>query len=330
MHTKRQFPRIARLTVQGLLATLVLLGAATPLSAQSWPQRTVKFILPLGPGSGTDIGARLFADRLAARWGRPVVVENRPGSDGIVAINAFIGADDDHTLLFAPSGTFTVHPFVREKVPYDVRDLVPIARVSNTVVGIAVPATLKTGSLAELVALARAQPGKLNWSPTSGMTDIVTSAFLKRTNLDVAKVPYRDSVQGLNDLIENRLQIYVTALAIVRSQAAAGKIRILALTNRERAPIFPNVPTAMEAGFPTLTLEGLVGLFGPRRMSSELRERVAADIRTVSADPAIAARLEATGQVMNLGSPSEFAASIDEQRERVATAAKDLGIKATR
>jgi tripartite-type tricarboxylate transporter receptor subunit TctC len=207
---------------------------------------------------------------------------------------------------------------------------VPIARVSNTIVGIAVPAALKAGSLAELVTLARAQPGKLNWSPTSGMTDIVTAAFLKSSGLDVARVPYRDSVQGLNDLIENRLQIYVTALAIVRSQADAGKVKILALTNRERAPIFPNVPTAIEAGFPALALEGLVGLFGPRRMSSELRERIAADVRAVGADPTIAERLGATGQVMNLGSPAEFAASIEEQRERVATAAKDLGIKAAR
>jgi tripartite-type tricarboxylate transporter receptor subunit TctC len=313
-----------------MVAALILVGGATSGHAQNWPQRAVKFIVPLGPGSGTDIGARLFAERLAARWNMPVVVENRPGGDGIIAINAFINADDDHTLLFAPSGTFAVHPYVREKVAYDVRDLVPIARVSNTIVGIAVPASLNVHSLAELVALARAQSGKLNWSPTSGMTDIVTSAFLKSASLDVAKVPYRDSVHGLNDLIENRLQIYVTALAIVRSQADAGKIRILAITNRERAPIFPDVPTAMEAGFPALAVEGLVGLFGPRRMSGELRERIAADIRTVSADPAVAARLEATGQVMNPGSPSEFAASIEEQRDRIATAAKDLGIKAAR
>jgi tripartite-type tricarboxylate transporter receptor subunit TctC len=330
MHTNRRFLRIARPMVSTLFASLILAGGATPVAAQNWPQRTVKFILPLGPGSGTDVGARLFADKLAARWNRPVVVENRPGGDGIVAINAFITADDDHTLLFAPSGTFAVHPFVREKVPYDARDLVPIARVSNTIVGIAVPASLNAGSLTGLVALARAQPGKLNWSPTSGMTDIVTSAFLKSTNLDVAKVPYRDSVQGLNDLIENRLQIYVTALAIVRSQADAGKVRILALTNRERASIFPDVPTVVEAGFPALALEGLVGLFGPRRMSSELRERIAEAIRTVSADPAVGARLEATGQVMNLGSASEFSASIEEQRERIAAAAKDLGIKAAR
>jgi tripartite-type tricarboxylate transporter receptor subunit TctC len=159
------------------------------------------------------------------------------------------------------------------------------------------------------------------------MTDIVTSAFLKSSGLDVVKVPYRDSVQGMNDLIEGRLQIYVTALAIVRSQADAGKIRIVALTNRERAPIFPNVPTAVEAGFPTLELEGLVGLFGPRKMSSGLRERIAADVRAVAADPGVAARLEATGQIVNVGTPDEFTAAIEEQRSRVAAAAKDLGLK---
>jgi tripartite-type tricarboxylate transporter receptor subunit TctC len=315
---------------QGLVAAVVFAGAATPAIAQAWPQRAVKFILPLGPGSGTDIGARLVADRLAARWGKPVIIENRPGGDGIVAITGFIAPDDDHTLLFAPSGTFTVHPFVREKVPYDVRDLVPIARVSNTIVGIAVPALLKASSLPELVALARAQPGKLNWSPTSGMTDIVTSAFLKSAGLDVTRVPYRDSVQGLNDLIEGRLQIYVTALAIARAQADAGKVKILALTNRSRAAIFPNVPTVIEAGFPTLALEGLVGLFGPRSMPSELRERIATDVRTVAADPTVAARLEATGQVINIGAPAEFAASIEEQRLRVAAAAKELGLKSAK
>ena len=291
MQTKTPSGHLVRLLTQGALAGLVMASGAAPLCAQSWPQRTVRIILPLGAGSGTDIGARLLADKLIERWGRPVIVENRPGGDGIIAINAFIGANDDHTLLFAPSGTFTTHPFVRDKVPYDARDLVPIARVSNTVVVIAVPATLNVNSLAELVALARAQPGKLNWSPTSGMTDIVMSAFLKSSGLDVAKIPYRDSVHGLNDLIENRLQIYVAALAIVRPQLAAGKIKIVALMNREHVSILPNVPTVAEAGFPALSLEGLVGLFGPRRMSSELRERIAADIRAVSADHKIAARI---------------------------------------
>jgi tripartite-type tricarboxylate transporter receptor subunit TctC len=315
-----------------VLVTLLICHATSPmqLCAENWPQRTVKFILPLGPGSGTDIGARLFAERLAARWRQPVVVENRPGGDGIIAITTFVNAHDDHILLFSPSGTFTVHPFMHDKLPYDAGDLVPIARVSNTVLGIAVPAILRVGSLTELIELVRSRPATLNWAPTSGLVDIVTSAFLKTADLNMARVPYRDTVQGLNDLIEGRIQMYVAALATVRPQMEAGKIKIVALTNRERSPLSPDVPTAFEAGFPGLTVEGLVGLFGPRNMSSDTRERIAADVLALAADQTIGAGLAATGQVLNAGTPADFAASIEEQRARVATAAKDLGLKPAR
>jgi tripartite-type tricarboxylate transporter receptor subunit TctC len=259
-----------------------------------------------------------------------VVVENRPGGDGIIAITTFVNAHDDHILLFSPSGTFTVHPFMHDKLPYDAGDLVPIARVSNTVLGIAVPAILRVGSLTELIELVRSRPATLNWAPTSGLVDIVTSAFLKTADLNMARVPYRDTVQGLNDLIEGRIQMYVAALATVRPQMEAGKIKIVALTNRERSPLSPDVPTAFEAGFPGLTVEGLVGLFGPRNMSSDTRERIAADVLALAADQTIGAGLAATGQVLNAGTPADFAASIEEQRARVATAAKDLGLKPAR
>ena len=124
------------------IAAAWLLAAPQPLAAAepAWPQRTVRLILPLGPGSGSDIGARLFADRLSARWGQPVVVENRPGGDGFVAITAFLGAHDDHTLLFAPTSTFTAHSILHSKLPYDPRDITPIARITNTLIGISVPA----------------------------------------------------------------------------------------------------------------------------------------------------------------------------------------------
>ena len=108
-------------------------------AAADWPTRPVRFIVTLGAGSGADIGARLFADRLSQRWGQPVVVENRPGGDGIVAINAFVSAHDDHVLLFSPTASFTAHPFLHDRLPYKPSDLDPIARVSNTVIAIAVP-----------------------------------------------------------------------------------------------------------------------------------------------------------------------------------------------
>src|SRR5215470_5763057 len=144
----------------GLSLVLAPLTLSSASAQTSWPQRNVRFIVPLGPGSGADIGARLFADRLTARWGKPVVVENRPGGDGIVAIAAFVGAHDDHTLLFSPAATFTAHPFLHDKLPYEQSDLAPIARVSNTIVVIVAPTSLKVGSLVELIDLARAQPGK--------------------------------------------------------------------------------------------------------------------------------------------------------------------------
>jgi tripartite-type tricarboxylate transporter receptor subunit TctC len=311
----------------GVLFALAPAGLSTALAQTSWPQRNVRFIVPLGPGSGADIGARLFADRLAARWGKAVVVENRPGGDGIVAITSFVSAHDDHTLLFTPASTFTAHPFLHDKLPYEQSDLLPIARVSNTLVVIVAPASLKVGSLAELVALARAQPGKLNWATATGISDFLFASFLKDANLDMSKVPYRDTVQPSTDVAEGRIQFYWGALAIVRPHVQAGKAKILAVSNGVHIPDEPAVPTVKEAGFPVLAFDGLVGLFGPRDMADDVRERIAADIREVAGDPAITTRLQSTGQLVSPGRPAEFAASIDEQRAVVARIAKEMGIK---
>src|SRR5262249_6332033 len=150
------------------------LQSLTSAPAQIYPTRTIRFIVPFGAASGTDITARLFADRLAAGWGKPVLVEDRPGGDGLVASAAFVGANGDDTLVFARVGTFTVHPYEHEKLPYDVeRDLLPIASVSTIILAVSTSASLKVDSLAELVALARAQPGKLNAAAANGNADFL-------------------------------------------------------------------------------------------------------------------------------------------------------------
>ena len=309
-----------------LLCALTL--SAPPSLAQPWPQRPVRLILPLGPGSGADIGARLFADRFAKRWSQPVVVENRPGADGVVAINAFINAADDHTLLFGPSSSFVGHPYLHDKMPYDRRDLSPVARISNTLVSIAAPASLSVASVKDLLEMARAHPGKLNWATSTGVTDIIVAGYLKSAGIDMAKVPYRDTVQALNDLAESRIHFYGAALAIVRPQVQAGRIKLLAITNRERAPDAPDLPTVAEAGFPELSFDGLVGLYGPRDMREDVRRHIAAEVRAVAEDPEIRTRLTASGQLLRPGTAAEFAASIDEQAARLAEFATALGIKA--
>src|SRR3984893_15164234 len=154
--------RLPALTALIFGALVVLAGATRAPAAADWPTRPVRLILTLGAGSGTDIGARLLADRLTQRWGQPVIVDNRPGGDGLVAINAFVTAHDAHVLLFAPSSSFTAHPFLHDNLPYKPSDLVPITRVSNTLIAIAAPVTMQVDSLRDLVAMTRAQPGALN------------------------------------------------------------------------------------------------------------------------------------------------------------------------
>jgi tripartite-type tricarboxylate transporter receptor subunit TctC len=285
-------------------------------------------VLPLGPGSGADITARMLAERLSRQWGQPVVVENRPGADGVIAINAVLQARDDHTLLYAPASSFVGHPYTLEKVPYDAKELLPVARVSNTVVALAVPSALKVQSLNELMQLAREEPGKLNFTAVTNVYDIVFNAYFKSSGLNMVKVSYKDTVSALNDLVENRIQLYSAAYAIVRTQAQAGSVRVLAIHNRTRAPGL-DIPTAAEAGFPQLELDGLVGVVAARSsgISDAVREKIAADMRAHSSDPQIAERMTATGQIVNPGSPAEFAAAIEEQAAALARHAKVLGAK---
>ncbi len=315
----------------GFLAVLALpvpsaVAQASPEPA--WPQRSVRFILPLGPGSGTDIGARLLSDALAKRWGQAVVIENRPGGDGVVAINAFVSAKDDHILLFAPTSSFTAHQYMHDNLPYRPEDLAPIARVSNTVISQSVTATLPVNSMKELVAYIRANPGKVNWAGVTGALSFLWEGFLKTEGLDMAKVPYRNAVDAANDLAQGRVHFYRAALAIVQPQLQLGKVKLLSMSNSTRAPAEPNVPTVAEAGYQSLEFDGLVGLFGPPSMPMALRERIAADVRAVmAAEPVIADRLTRTGQIVNPGGPAEFGKSIDDQRARVTAAANAIGAK---
>ncbi|HVU42648.1 MAG TPA: tripartite tricarboxylate transporter substrate binding protein [Xanthobacteraceae bacterium] len=317
-----------RLLLAIMLGFAAAAATATGAAAQAkWPTRPVKFIVTLGVGSGADIGARLFADRLSRKWGQPVIVENRPGGDALIAISAFVTAHDDHVLLFAPSGSFTAHPYAHDKLPYKPSDLVPIVRVSNTIVVVAVPTATHIDSIAQMVARARAEPGKLNWAAVTGLNDLLFSGFLAQEHIDITKVPYRNAVDAAKDLGENRVQVYLPALTIVRPEVDSGTAKLIAVTNSMRAPTEPNLPTAAEAGFPDLTLDGLVGLFGPSGMPLALRERIAADVRA-AADPIIEDRLTKSGQIMNIGGPEEFAKSIDGQRAMAAGIAKRLGIPA--
>ena len=166
-------------------------------------------------------------------------------------------------------------------------------------------------------ALARAKPGQLNWTTATGFTDFVFAGYLHTVGLKMAKVPYKNPVAAVTDLAAGTIQVYMPAYAIVRPQVRAGNVKVLAVTNHERAPALPDVPTAVEAGYPSLEFDGLVGLFGPPGIADDVRAKIADDIRAVASDPEIVQKLTATAQIVSPGNAAEFAASIAQQRRRL-------------
>jgi tripartite-type tricarboxylate transporter receptor subunit TctC len=314
--------------VFGLIGLFAL--SAVPSQAQTWPQRPVRFIIPFGPGAGADIGARLIQEKLSARWGKPVVIDNRPGGDSLIAIQAVLSANDDHTFLWGPSGNFIVHPYLYQKLPYNPDDILPIASFSSTVLSVAVPAASNIVDLADFVKRARAENGKWNSAAVPGITELAFDYFAKEAGLTFAKVPYRDIVQAVNDLAEGRLQVYSSSYAIQRPQQQAGRVKVLAQMGGKRAPSLPDIPTAREAGFPAMEMDGLVGLFGSPAVPAELREKIGADVVAVADDKEIDAKLNATAQTPTRGGAKEFGEIMARQRAHIATIAKALDLKPTR
>jgi tripartite-type tricarboxylate transporter receptor subunit TctC len=315
------------------LSALPALPASRALAQTSptaWPQRPVRFIIPFGPGAGADIGARLIQEKLSARWGKPVVIDNRPGGDSFIAIQAVLSANDDHTFLWGPSGNFIVHPYLYQKLPYNPDEILPIASFSSTILSVAVPAASNIADLADFVKRAHAENGKWNSAAVPGITELAFDYFAKEAGLSFAKVPYRDIVQAVNDLAESRLQVYSSSYAIQRPQQQAGRIKVLAQMGAKRAPSLPDIPTAREAGFPALEMDGLVGLFGSPAASAELREKIGADVVAVADDKEIDAKLNATAQTPTRGGAKEFGAIMARQRAHIATIAKALDLKPTR
>ena len=193
-------------------------------SSSEWPTRPVKVIVPFGPGSGADVAVRLLAPRLSERWRQPVVVDNRPGADGIAGVQAFAAATDHHTLLFTPAGQVTLSPLLHERLPFDpVADLVPIAAVVNPSIGIATTSSAGAASLSDLVSRARQEPDRLMWAAVPGLPEVIFKAFLAIEKLQMKHVPYRDMSVALQDLGAERIHVLVGVGPDTVTTAAIGK-----------------------------------------------------------------------------------------------------------
>lgn len=314
---------ISRRTLGAGLAWGAPLAAAQP----AWPERPVRLVNSGAPGSGIDLIARLLSEGLAQRLGQPFPVENRPGAGSVLAGQAHAAARPGESLLLAATGIASTVPHsFTVRLPYDAAlDLVPIAIPASEFLCIAVHAGLPVHSLAELVAHARAAPGRLNWNSVPGFVELDTRLFLHERGLDIAYVAYAGSPPAILDLAAGRIQLGIMPLTPLMGAIREGRIRPLAVTSGTRAPSLPEVPTAEEAGFPDLRYDPFTALFGWRGMSPELRDRIATAVRAIMSEPATTGRLRQAGILARYGSPDELAAVIALQSSQVLEALRVLG-----
>ncbi len=293
---------------------MILPTLAHSQSSHSWPERTVRLITTAPPGGSPDIVARLFAEKLSIRWKANVIVENRPGADGMIAIQAILGATDGHTLLVAPSGVVTVTPAMRQ-VPYNAEDLRPLSTAAIDFLAVVVPATSLVRSLADLIAAAKERPGALNWFAASGAPAMAFGEFVRKNQLDMVFVPYKGGPDAVRDLSESRIQVSLIPLAAALPLTQAGRLRLIAITNPEPAPIAPDVPTAFDTGHPELVIQGVLGFLAPKSMPDQVQKQISGDVQIVANDPEIRSRLEKAGQIARGSSPEDYGRYLDEQRQ---------------
>ena len=312
-----------------LIAPALILALAGPVLADpAWPTRSVRMIVPFPAGSANDAAARVFADGLARRWGKPVVVDNKPGGDASIGAGLFASTRDDHTLLYGTSSIITINPLVQSPLPYDAaRDLVPISAGASAILVVAVHNGLPARSLDELVAMVKERPGTLNWGSGPSLPYYAFSAFVKRRALEMVHVPYKDAATPQADLGAGRIQVLAQSLQGVAAPVGARTASIIAVMSGQRVASLAAVPTAAEAGFPELELEGLSGLFGWRDMPASLRERISSDMLAVAEDAVARERIEASGQRILGSTPAGFEAAIERQRARVREIADLIDLK---
>ena len=329
-----QPPRPIASSRRALVAAAPLLAATClrPLSGLAqpppWPDRRVRMLAPAAPGSSLDLVARAVAQALAARWGQPVIVEGRPGADGIPAMEAVLAAPPGDALLLANHGVVTVTPILHPRLAFDpMTTFPPILDITADQFGVAVANDLPVRDLAALVAHAGANPGALNFTSPPGPPYLAMRAFMRDAGVQATFVGYRGvGAATAGEMLAGRLHAMMTPLAPIVGLAREGKLRVIAVTGAVRAPVLPDVPTSAEQGFPAFRQEGIHGLFGWPGMQDRQRARIAADLGAVLADGALAERLRAAGLLLRPGATTQgFAATLVEQRARWASLAQEFG-----
>ena len=257
---------------------LVLAGAALFAGAAlaQFPSKPIRAVVPFGAGSSTDIVMRIIAQPLSQALGQPVVVDNKPGADGIIAaVDVIKAAPDGHTILLATNSPLSAAPHLKKSLPYHpINDFTPISFVGNYTFFIVVHPSVPAKSLAELIAHARSNPGKLNYA-TGNTTSIVSTAmFATLAKISMQHIPYKTEPPAITDLLSGQVHLMFSSYSTVAPHMREGKVRALVTTLPERSPLGPDVPSIVEAGFPTFPIVPWAGMVGPAKMPKEVVERL--------------------------------------------------------
>ncbi|QUN31883.1 tripartite tricarboxylate transporter substrate binding protein (plasmid) [Cupriavidus sp. KK10] len=310
---------IEKLLACGALAVAATVVPTAGMSADAYPSKPIKLVLPFAAGGQSDVVARIAAERLTSALGQPLVVENVGGAGGMIAASKVARSPADGYTLFLPNAsTLTIAPHLQPGSGVTPSSFAPIATVSQFPLVLVVNSNSPYKSLADVIAAAKSKPGKLSFaSPGVGTTPhLAGETFSQEAGITITTVPYKGGAPALNDLLAGQVDLYFEAPATIVPQIQAGKLRALAVTGKKRMAALPNVPTVAEQGFPKLTLESWAALVAPKGTPPAIIERLRTEIEKVVKSQDFTRKLEERGFEPLSTSPAELARMINEESVR--------------
>jgi tripartite-type tricarboxylate transporter receptor subunit TctC len=324
--TRRRF-----LTLSGAAATAPLLGrsAWAQASAQSWPTKPIRLIVPLTPGSASDVMARIIADQLAAQLGQPIVVENRPGAGNTIGMSAVAKAEPDGYTILVNSSTHTVTPATRSNLGFEMTDLAAIVPLGNMPVVMIFNPSKGYKKLSDFVAYAKANPGKINYTSAGAgnSSHLNGERFRLAAGIEAVHLPFKGAPEATTEVIAGRADFYFSPLVNALSLIKEGTVQALAVSGSARASALPDVPTTVEAGYPNSEYNFWVGMFAPAKTPADIRAKLYAESAKALQSPATREKLVGLGaDPMPLNS-AQFEALVKTEIETNTQLVKAAGIK---
>jgi len=320
-------------TVTNTVAACILLLAAAGAAAQPYPARPIRIIVPQAPASGPDIMARQVAQKLTESWGQQVIVDNRPGANGIIGMEAVAKSKPDgYTLVMSVPSALTMNPYVYKQLPYDTfRDFVAITQTATNTFGLVVNPALPAKSVRELVALGKGRPGQLNYGSfgIGNQTHLAAELFSAATGLKTVHVPYKGQTPAVTELVAGQVSFMFTPMPGAASMVDAGRLRLLATCGEKRDAIFTNAPTMIEAGFPAVVITGWSGLLAPAGTPADVVNRLQAEIARHILAPELKEAMRKQGAEPVASTPQQFAAFIKSEAQKWSQVIKRAGLEDT-